>query len=96
MVATWSRIIEMLRKRGRKENTHPPPVSPPGMDSQGILAGFQLTEVVFSLMTPRTCSNTTAYAWLQSSLCHGKGHDPDEGREVCLDREGRGPEPKAA
>ena len=30
MVATWSRLIEMLRKRGRKENTHPPPVSPPG------------------------------------------------------------------
>ena len=37
----------------------------------------------------------TAYTWLQSSLCHVKGHDPDEGRAVCLDREGRGAEAKA-
>ena len=37
----------------------------------------------------------TAYPWLQSSLCHVKGHDPDGGRAVCLDREGRGAEAKA-
>ena len=30
MIETWSRIIEMLRKRGVKENTHTQPVSPPG------------------------------------------------------------------
>ena len=29
MAETWSRLTEMLRKRGVKENTHIQPVSPP-------------------------------------------------------------------
>ena len=65
------------------------------MDSQGILAGLQLTEVVFSLITPRACSNTTAYMWLQSSLCHRNAHGPEEGRKVCLEQRGQGNEAKA-
>ena len=58
------------KKEGQEGRTHTPSLSLLlGMDSQGTLAGFQLTEVVFSLMTPRACSNTPAYMWLQSSLC---------------------------
>lgn len=96
MVETWSRLTEMLGKRGRKENTYTQTVSPLlGMDSQGILAGLQLTEVVFSLITPRACSNTTAYMWLQSSLCHRNAHGPEEGRKVCLEQRGQGSEAKA-
>ena len=79
------------KKEGQEGRTHTPSLSLLlGMDSQGTLAAFQWTEVVFSLMTPRACSNTPAYTWLQNSLCHGKGHGPDEGRAVCLEQRGQG------
>lgn len=95
MVETWSRLTEMLGKRGRKENTHTQTVSPPGNGLQGILAGLQLTEVVFSLINSQELAQTRPLTCGYKVPCVIGMHMAQKRGEKCVwSREGRGVRPR--